>query len=199
MPHRPIRSFATALLMTSTTSLLHAQTPPAMNAEQGWSAVGRCASVSSERARHDCLDDVLRRAGLLTPQAEAADKRQQFGLGGEAARPPVASAPAVAPKPAPAAPAKQPAPAAATALASPPDTKPATVDRLEVTIATIAKGSDGKVVFTTADGAVWKQTDSDTIPRLPVAGDIVKIRKASLGSYLCELPSHHTFRCLRSK
>jgi hypothetical protein len=185
MTERPCRPIAVPMvLLCLAAAPLAAQTPaPAMNAEQGWSAVGQCAAVANERARHACLDDVLRRAGLLNPQAEAIEKRRQFGL--EEDRPAVAATPS---KAAPAAPSQAAPPAA-----------PAAPERLETRIATIVVAPDHKVVLTTADGAAWKQSDSDTIPRLPQAGDVVRIRKASLGSYLCELPSHHTFRCVRLK
>jgi hypothetical protein len=175
-----LRYSGATLLLLSTVSSFAAQTSPSMNAEQGWSAIGRCASISNERARHGCLDDVLRNAGLLTPQVEATERRRQFGLDGDSTR---------APREADAVPPPSP----------PPPSRSETVERLEAAIATIDKGADGKVVITTTDGALWKQTDADTIPRLPAAGDLVKIRKATFGSFLCELPSHHTFRCVRSK
>lgn len=175
MTHRLLRSSIALVLMTTVVPALRAQTPPAMDAERGWSEVGRCAAISNQRARHDCLDDVLRKAGLLTRQAEATERRRQFGLEGEPAATP---APAAAPTPTP---------------------RPEPVDRLEAAIATIVKGADGKIVLTTADGAVWRQTDSDSIPRLPTAGEIVRIRKASFGSFLCQLPSQHTFRCTRTE
>ncbi len=34
-----------------------------MSAEQGWSSIARCAQEDTERARHTCLDRVLREAG----------------------------------------------------------------------------------------------------------------------------------------
>jgi len=155
-----------------------------MSADEGWTAVGRCAASGSERERHRCLDDLLRRAGLLTREAEAQAQRREFGA--RPATPPAASTAA----PAPAAPAVKTAPATVP---------PPSPDRLEVKVATIGVGTDRKVVLTTSDGATWKQTDSDTLPRLPGAGETVRIRKASFGSYLCELPSHHTFRCVRTR
>lgn len=182
MPVRPTAAAAVVAALTVMSSPLRAQAPPAMSAEQGWNAIGQCAGNPNERARHACLDDVLRKAGLLTPQAEAKQRRQQFGLDENTAR--------ATPPPAPAAPA--PAPAAKIP-------QPAPDDRVDVELAKAVVANDGKIVITTADGAVWKQTDSTTVPRLPDAGDHVRIRKASLGSYLCEMPTHHTFRCVRAK
>jgi len=195
MSDRLLASAAVTAVLTLTAVSLSAQTPPAMNAESGWSAIGLCAVRSNERARHACIDDVLRQAGLLTPQAEAGERRRQFGLEGGAA-----AAPVEPPAPPVAAP-----PIAAPKIAAPPDAplppKPeaASGDRLELEIATAITGLDDKAVLTTTDGAVWQQTDSDTIQRLPRARDRFTVRKASLGSYLCTLPSKITFRCRRTR
>jgi hypothetical protein len=189
MRFRPIATTAASLLCLTAGALL-AQVPGSITPEQGWSAIGQCASNSNERVRHACIDDVLRKAGLLTPQAEATERRRQFGLDESPARAAV-PAPAPVPKSTP-----SPAPAAAT---KPPPAPVDAVERLDVQIARAAIANDGKLVVTTTDGAVWKQTDSDSFPRLPSGGEHVRIRKATLGSYLCELESHRTFRCLRQK
>jgi len=185
--HKRTAAVTVASILSLGPAALRAQAPGAMTPDQGWSAISQCASNPTERARHACVDDVLRKAGLLTPQAEAKERRRQFGLDENAAR---AAPPVAAPKP-------PPSPAPAPASAAPPKNDDS--GRVEVEVARAAVATDGKVVVTTTDGAQWKQTDSDTLPRLPAAGDRVKIRRASLGSYLCELPTHHTFRCVRTK
>lgn len=179
MPHRLLAWIAVTATTWSTAVSYGAQ----MSAQDGWSAVGECAQRGDERSRHACLDDVLRQAGLLTRETEVRDRQQQFGLEGGAGR--VAS-PVPPPVPAPATPAV-------------PEPRPPDVDRLQVEVAAATKGPDGKVVLTTTDGAVWQQTDSDTIQRLPTAGSPVNIRKASLGSYVCSLASRVAFRCRRTR
>src|SRR4051794_5516680 len=101
MPVRLIAAAAAGAVLTLASVPLRAAS--SMSAEQGWTAVTQCAADPSERARHACVDEVLRRAGLLTPQAEAKQRRQQFGLDENTARtaPP---APAPAAKASPAAP-----------------------------------------------------------------------------------------------
>ncbi|MET0290799.1 MAG: hypothetical protein ABW136_00450 [Steroidobacteraceae bacterium] len=193
MPHVSSKAAAAVALLLALPALSAQQT---LNAEQGWSAVGQCASRTGDRARHDCLDDVLRRAGLLTPEAEKRERQRQFGLEDNAA----ARAPAPAPSPRPAAAASAPPPPAPVAVPTPaPKVEPPEVDRLEAEVASSLVGNDRKLLVTMKDGAIWKQIDSDTLPRLPVAGDVVRIRKGTLGSYLCALPTRHTFRCQRIK
>jgi hypothetical protein len=87
---------ATTLLLTS--AALAADAPGTMNAEQGWSSVARCAQEDTERARHTCLDRVLRDAGLLTDEMHARQQRKAFGLEDKPARArvPSRSAPATA-------------------------------------------------------------------------------------------------------
>ncbi|MCC7464044.1 MAG: hypothetical protein IT480_16490 [Gammaproteobacteria bacterium] len=50
-----------------------AQVPStAHDAAAGWHAVMQCAELGSAERRHACLDDVLRRAGLLSPAEHEA-------------------------------------------------------------------------------------------------------------------------------
>ncbi len=51
----------------------------AASPEARWNAVVACADRPDERARHACVDDVLRRAGVLTDAQEQRDQRQRFG------------------------------------------------------------------------------------------------------------------------
>src|SRR4029079_805514 len=78
---------ATATLLFLTTTALAADAPGGtMTAEQGWSSIARCAQEDTERARHTCLDRVLRDAGLLTDEMHARQQRRAFGLDDKATR-----------------------------------------------------------------------------------------------------------------
>ncbi|MET0282613.1 MAG: hypothetical protein ABW278_16010 [Steroidobacteraceae bacterium] len=166
-----------ALVGTSVTQA--AATDPA--AEEGWAAVKRCAQQETERAAHDCLDQVLRDAGVLTPAMRERQQQRVFGLS------PSATAPAVAKPP----PVVADAPVKPVAGASP--------DRVEVQIAAVSRAADGKLIITTNEGAVWRQAEGLENPRLPGIGEHMSIRKGSLGSYLCTLPSKLSWRCTRSR
>ena len=96
MPDRLLTPAAVATLLCLTTTAVTAQTPGTMTAEKGWSSIARCAQEDTERARHTCLDRVLRDAGLLTPEMHALQERRAFGLDDKQARatppPPAATA-----------------------------------------------------------------------------------------------------------
>lgn len=157
-------------------------------AEAGWAAVTRCAQQETEPARHDCVDQVLRDAGLLTPELRARQQQRAFGLEQPAAPPPAAKAPVTK---------APPAPAATPSPATPPPESPP--DRVEVEIASVARSPDGKLVITTIDGAVWRQTESLTNYRLPAAGERMTIRRGALGGYLCTPSSKLSWRCARDR
>lgn len=105
---------------------------------------------------------------------------------------PRAAAPAPAPAPMPA-----PAPARAPSVADPVAAfgatdatrarssaeQPATLDRLEAKVVSVRKRPRGEQVLTLDNGQVWEQTETRNEPQF-AAGDVVVIRKASLGSFL---------------
>jgi hypothetical protein len=217
-----------ATLLCLTTTVVPAQTPGTMNAEQGWSSIARCAQEDSERARHTCLDRVLRDAGLLTSEMHAQQQRRAFGLDDKSARTPAPAATAAPPATAAVPPAttaevlKRPAtgttpggaiPSAATASAPATAAHPTTVapspataasppqpDRLEADLVKVEKAVDGRLFVTTTDGAVWLQTETVDMPQPPVAGDRMTIRKGSIGGYRCSVVSTHlTYRCARNR
>jgi hypothetical protein len=174
--------------LTATAAL--AQTESRMSAEEGWSSIARCAEEDTARARHACVDRVLREAGLLTTEMRARQARQAFGLENEPVRPQARSTLA-----------SNETPASAGSGASDPDpASPEMPDRVEVELASVSKAADGRLLVTTTDGAVWRQTESVTIPKPPVAGDRMTIRKGALGGYRCTLVSTRlTYRCVRTR
>jgi hypothetical protein len=217
MPQRLLAPAATATLLFLTTNLGLAQTstgaPGSVNAEQGWSRVTRCAQEDTERARHACLDRVLREAGLLTDEMHAKQQRRAFGLDDKPARTttaPAAEKPSIAGRlgeaasaPVPSRPATEgsapttPPPPVVPAASSAPSAQP---DRLDVELAKVGKAVNGRMLVTTTDGAVWVQTESVEMPQPPVAGDHMTIRKGSMGGYRCSVVSTNlTYRCARNK
>jgi hypothetical protein len=57
----------------------------------------------------------------------------------------------------------------------------------------------GKWVIKLEDGAVWVQVDANDLHRNPKPGMTVKIRQASLGSYLMSIDNMGAFRARRSE
>lgn len=75
------------------------------------------------------------------------------------------------------------------------DGKDEEVTEIEGKISAIRMASDGYPVFTLTDGARWKQTDGrNTYPK---AGSAIRIRKASLGSYMANVDGQPGVRVIR--
>jgi hypothetical protein len=60
------------------------------------------------------------------------------------------------------------------------------LEEMESRIASVRVNAEGKPVFTLANGQAWRQLDSPAARLQP--GDVVRIRRASLGSYLLLRP-----------
>jgi hypothetical protein len=60
-------------------------------------------------------------------------------------------------------------------------------------------GRDGKWVLTLDNGAVWRQTDTESLLREPRPGSRVVIKAAALGSYLMSVDGQRSFRARREE
>jgi hypothetical protein len=156
-----------------------------VSGEARWNQVVACATQRSVEARHACMDDVLRAAGALDTATEVAVNRENFGREERAVPPPPPSAP-------------PPAPVAAAAVAVPARVAPPPpVTGISTRVASVRLSGDRKLRVTTTEGAVWQQSDSDTIRRMPREGEAFEVREGSLGSYRCTFNETTTFRCER--
>lgn len=72
-------------------------------------------------------------------------------------------------------------------------------DQLEVTLASVIKGGDGKLVLTTTDGAIWHQVEDIPIHLLPAKGQTMTIAKTALGGFMCKPSRWVSFRCYRTR
>lgn len=154
----------------------HAQAGTA-EAGRNWAAIEDCAAAASSEQRHRCMDDVLRRAGLLSDARIAQEARRDFG------------------RDAPTRPAPPSASAAASASAS---ESTAGTDRLATTIASVQTIGYRRLRVTTAEGSVWDQTEDKTFNSSPRVGDTFEVEQASLGSYRCRFARSVRYRCERA-
>ena len=183
-----LRLFASAgLLVAAAPAIVWAQSG-SDDAGRNWAAVAACAAVDSAEQRHQCVDDVLRRAGLLSAERVAEAARQEFGRDGRAEAPRGAerrqeSAPAPA------------APAAAAVAAAP--TRPADIDEVATTVASVRTVGYRRLVVTTAEGSVWQQTEAESFTTTPKAGDPFVIQRAAFNSYRCRFGNSSRYRCER--
>jgi hypothetical protein len=151
-----------------------------VSGEARWNQVVACAAQRSVEARHACMDNVLRAAGALDAATEVAVNRENFGREERAAPPP-----------------PSPAPVAATAAVAARVAPPPPVTGISTRVASVRLSGDRRLRVTTTEGAVWQQSDSDTIRRLPREGEAFEVREGSLGSYRCTFNETTTFRCER--
>lgn len=57
------------------------------------------------------------------------------------------------------------------------------LDAIETTLTRATRTGEGKWVFTLADGGAWRQIDNERVTFENRAGEPVRVRRASLGSY----------------
>ena len=77
--------------------------------------------------------------------------------------------------------------------------KPEEIDAADGVIASAHKTLAGKWVMKLQDGAVWAQIDLTEIPIDPKAGDKVRIKKASLGSYMMTIGNQRAVKVHREE
>jgi hypothetical protein len=188
--------FGATVVLVASAMCADAQSPPSTGADAGWAAMTKCAAMADEKARHRCSDDVLRNAGLV-PAAGAGGKEAPAPVAPATVAPAAASRAAAATVPADQSsrPADFGLPAKPAALPSPSRSP----KRVDVVLASVAKGEHGALVFTTSDGATWWQVNADGNRVMPEAGQTMTIEKAPLGGYLCKPEKQIFFRCSRTQ
>ncbi|RYG15271.1 MAG: hypothetical protein EON96_10910 [Caulobacteraceae bacterium] len=73
----------------------------------------------------------------------------------------------------------------------------AEIDAVETTLQSASLVGEGRWVFRLADGAVWRQIDSEPVRFQNRAGQEVRVRKASLGSFLLTVGGSRAVRVRR--
>jgi hypothetical protein len=73
------------------------------------------------------------------------------------------------------------------------------ITRISVKLSGTHQDQNGKWVMTTEEGAVWSQIDSAEVYDPPHAGSTVVIRRASLGSFFCNIDNDSAIRCTRTQ
>jgi hypothetical protein len=70
---------------------------------------------------------------------------------------------------------------------------------VQVTLASVVTGDDGKLVLTTTEGAVWRQVESTPVRPVPAQGKVMTIERSSFGGFMCEFGKWVAFRCFRAR
>jgi nucleoside phosphorylase len=71
------------------------------------------------------------------------------------------------------------------------------IDSIESTLQSASLVGEGRWVFRLADGSVWRQIDSDRVRFQNRPGQTVRVRKASLGSFLLTVDDSRAVRVRR--
>ena len=86
--------------------------------------------------------------------------------------------------------------AAPAAVSGAPVRHPSAPD-LSTTIVGARQDGGGDWIMTTAEGAVWLQTDKGLFSRPPHAGSKFAVRRGAMGSYFCLVDGVREVRCKR--
>lgn len=73
----------------------------------------------------------------------------------------------------------------------------ADLDAIETTLQRASRNSEGRWVFTLANGATWRQIDSEPLRFNNRSGEAVRVRKASLGSFMMTIGDSRAVRVRR--
>lgn len=73
------------------------------------------------------------------------------------------------------------------------------VSSVETTLTRASRGGDGKWVFRLSDGSTWRQIDSESLFFPNREGTEVRVRRASMGSFMMTLGSSRAVRVRRDQ
>lgn len=169
-------SIISGLAAVAAASVLSGQTVPAQERPETLARLMACRSVADNVARLACFDaaagalDTAERAGevVVIDRAGVAETRRQL-FGFEMPSLPRLFGPEGAGE----------------------------IDSIDSTLQSAALVGEGRWVFRLADGSVWRQIDSERVRFTNRPGQEVRVRKASLGSFLLTVDGSRAVRVRR--
>ena len=150
-----------------------------------WESLIPCAQKADPAEGFRCYQAAMRAAGYAAnPEIAAAERRRRFGL----------SLPSFGTHK----PRAEAAQAHAGAAISPPPEEEAQ-DRVTVTLEQVALIPPlNRLLMVTTDGAVWQQTDSETVAPTPKPGQPMTVVHGSLSGFFCQFDKRTKVRCVRT-
>ena len=171
-------SFISGLAAIAAVTALSGQAAPPQERAETLSRVTACRAIAESAARLNCYDtavgalDAAERQGevVVMDRAQVGEARRQlFGFEMPALPRRFGAAAAGVPE----------------------------IDSIETTLQSATQVAENRWVFRLADGGVWRQMDSDPIRARPRPGEAVRVRKASLGSFLLTVGDSRAVRVRR--
>lgn len=170
-------SFISGLAAVAAASVLSGQSAPLQDRAEPLARLMACREVADSAARLACFDaaagalDTAEREGevVVFDRAGIAETRRQL-FGFEMPTLP--------------------------RLFGNADTAPE-IESIETTLQSAAFTSEGRWVFRLEDGSVWRQIDSERVRFRNRPGEAVRVRKASLGSFLLTVDGGRAVRVRR--
>lgn len=168
-------SLLTSLAAASAAATLSAQTPAPQERPETLSQLLSCRTVIDSAARLACFDaaagtlETAERAGELVvfDRARAAEARRQL-FGFSVTMPSLFRGETAS-----------------------------EIDSVESTLQSASRNSEGRWVFRLADGAAWRQIDSESVRFANESGQPVRVRKAAMGSFLLTVGDSRAVRVRR--
>ena len=178
-------SAAGALVLSVLAGHAAAQTATPSGPPPSWDSLIPCAQKADPAEGFRCYQAAMRAAGYTpNPEVAATEKRRRFGL----------PLPSIGHKAAPKPEAQAQRGAAAPA---PPPEEPE--NRVSVTLEQVALIPPlNRLLLVTTEGAIWQQTDSETVAPLPKPGQPMTIIKGSISGFFCEFDKRTKVRCVRT-
>ncbi|MGZ9114904.1 MAG: hypothetical protein ACXW3K_09805 [Brevundimonas sp.] len=169
-------SFISGLAATAAVVALSGQTPPSQERAETLSRLTACRAIADSAARLSCYDtavsalDSAERQGevVVMDRAQIGEARRQL-FGFEMPTLPRLFG----------------------------DNRADEIDSIETTLQSATEVADNRWIFRLTDGGVWRQIDSDPIRGRPRPGDPVRVRKASMGSFLMTVGDSRAVRVRR--
>lgn len=157
-----------------------------------WDSLIPCAQKADPVEGFRCYQAAVRAAGYApNPEIAAAERRRTFGLtlpfvGHKAAANPEGHAAKTSPG--------SPAASAAAPPAPQEDT-----DRVTVVLDQVALIPPlNRLLLITKEGAVWQQTDSETVAPAPKPGQTMTVVHGSISGFFCQFDKRTKVRCTRT-
>ncbi len=157
-----------------------------------WESLIPCAQKADAAEGFRCYQAAMRAAGYSpNPATVAADRRKTFGLSlpsfhGHKAEPGAEAKSARAERHGSAA---APAPAA----------EETDENRVSVTLERVALMPPlNRLLIVTSEGAIWEQTDNETVAPLPKPGQQMTVLKGAIDGFFCQFDKRTRVRCRRT-